>query len=109
MTQGITDLVTYNTTSANADQRLRGVLETYLHYLRHHETTRTVVIDQGSARPFYYNLYAYLHNEGYDPNIHWLILNLSNLKGPEDFTPATETLVIPDLGLVEEIIRMANG
>lgn len=109
MSQAIDSLQKYQTADCNADEVIRAVLETHLHYLRHHSETQTVVIDHGAARPFYYNLYAYLFSQNYHPKLYWLIMQLSNLKNQEDFDQNTTTLIIPDLGVVDEILAMANS
>lgn len=109
MSQAIDNLQKYQTADCNADQIIRMVLETHLHYLRNHADTQTVVIDHGQARPFYYNLYGYLYNQGYEPKLYWLIMQLSNLRNQEDLDQNTVSLRIPSLGIVEEILAMATG
>lgn len=109
MSQAIDDLQKYQTADCNADQIIRMVLETHLHYLRNHSDTRVVVIDHGQARPFYYNLYAYLFNQGYDPKLYWLIMQLSDIANQEAFDQNTTSIRVPGLGIVEEILAMANG
>ena len=109
MAQAIDSLQKYQTADCNADQLIRAVLETHLHYLRHHSATRTLAIDHGAARPFYYNLYGFLYNQGYHPKLYWLIMQLSSLRNQEDFNQTTVSLLVPGLGVVEEILSMANG
>lgn len=109
MSQSISSLTGYKTSDYNADQNLRNILEMHIYYIRHHSSTTLHSVEQGAAMPFYYNLYAYLFHLGYDSKIFWVTMQINDLKGMEDFDRNTKSLLIPDLGLIEEIIAMAKG
>lgn len=109
MSQPINSLTAYTPATLSYYPRLRAVFETHHHYLRTHSSTQRLAVDQSIARPFFYNLYGFLQYQNYDTKLWWLILRLSGLKGPEDFDENTEYLLVPDLGLVDQILGMANG
>jgi hypothetical protein len=67
-----------------------------------------MVVDHEKAAPFYYNLFAYLHNVGIAREVHYCVMLLSDLMNPEQFDSSTMELVIPDLVLVETIIAEAG-
>ena len=109
MSQPISSLTGYSTSDYNADQNIRNILEMHIHYIRHHESTYLHTVDQGAAMPYFYNLYAYLHHIGLNSKLLWVIMQINDLKGMEDFNRTTTSLLIPDLGLIEEIIAMGKG
>lgn len=99
----VNNLISYNYPPMSAEPAYRIKLAPYLDYLRKHKDTKTIPVQQATARPYYYNLYGYLRSQGYDNILHWIIMKMSDLPSPEAFDEKVETLVVPNISLIDEI------
>lgn len=98
---------TYDYHEIGTNPDIRRHFETHRKYLKEHSKTRIHIVND-NARPFYYNLYGYLIQQGINSKLHWLILMLSDIDSPEDFNESVTSLNIPDLGTVEEILQLSG-
>lgn len=109
MTQPLNKLATINWAMPVADPRYRSVLESHMLYLRSHKDTRVMYVTQAEARPYYYNLYAYLNDLKFAPEMFWVIMRASNLYSSEDFNESVRELIVPPLSVVLDIITTAKS
>lgn len=103
----VTNHTTYDYHEIGTNPAIRHHFETHRKYLKEHPKTRIENVGD-DARPFFYNLYGYLIHKRTNEKLHWLILMLSDIDSPEDFNENVKSLVIPDLGTVEEILQLSG-
>jgi len=103
-----TKLTTYSPNDIGTDSNIRALFETHRKFLREHADTTIHYVDEGEARPYSYNLYAYLNSQGIPTKLHWVILLISDIRSTEDFTYDTTELMIPDEKLVDTILAVSN-
>ncbi len=104
----ILDSFTYVTPALAYDDKLRQLITTHKTYIREHSTTAVSTINNSEMMVHQYNLYGYLNKIGINTSLHWIVLMINGIQTPTDFTVGMDSLLIPDLRLIEEIITMQS-
>lgn len=102
----ILDKFTYKPSKLSTDSELRQLMTTHIAYLRSHPLTVANSIVKEEMITHQYNLYAYLNKVRVEPKLHWVIFIINEIESPEYFNADVESLLIPDIRIVEEIIAM---
>lgn len=85
------------------DNSFRVVLETHLHWLRTHPSTRSTMIDVGAGHKNQYDLYGLLVELAVPRELHWITMRLNDLTHPIQFNDEIEQLLIPDQGIISNL------
>jgi len=87
----------------------RRVLEDHLFYIRSAADTKVVQIDPGLAWRFEYDFYAFLRYQSVPSHLHWLIMRLTGMYSPDQFTRNKQIYFYPDETLLERIRSNHNS
>lgn len=87
----------------------RQTLIDHVGYLRTHEKTKEVSLDIRFLYPERNNFYAYCKLAGINSILIYPIMLLNDIKSPLDFDLTRTSLLIPDAGVVSDILESARA
>ncbi|AWN08957.1 hypothetical protein MLDJOKPK_00132 [Salmonella phage SPAsTU] len=80
------------------------VLHDYADFLRKHPETTEEVVDPRYAWPETHSFYAYCRLKEYDDMIIFPMMLMNGIMTPLDFTPDIQTLLVPSVSVVSNIL-----
>jgi hypothetical protein len=101
--------ITKQTTSllppAFFSDEFRQVFESHVEFLRSHEDTEVISVDEYNARIYRYDFYRYLNAVGIPKDMHWPLMRLNGMVHPRDFDETKKTLYVMNRGDVLRNMR----
>ena len=81
----------------------RSVIEDHLDYIRNHQDTKTIVIEDGQAYRYENDWEGLMQAIGVPPQLRWVTLRLNGYHTPLDYNRTHITIIVPHLQAVESL------
>ncbi len=81
----------------------KDVLEAHMGFLRNHQNTRNLPINDHDKVVYNGDLGGYLNSVKTPLHLHWVIMRMNNMYSMYDFGPHIQTLLIPEESTVDKI------
>lgn len=98
----------YATPDVAANPSLRELMLQHVDYLRKHPSTKIVSVDPNERSLDLYDFYRYMKNIGYPSELHFVIMLVNDIPSHIHFDTTVDTLYLPDAGVIEEILAIAE-
>ncbi|MGL5648942.1 MAG: hypothetical protein ACRDDY_13925 [Clostridium sp.] len=98
----------YITPDVAANPKLRELILHHADYLRKHPLSKTVPVDANMRSLDLYDFYRFMKSVGYPNELHYVIMLINNIPSHMHFDTKVDQLIIPDSGVVEDIISIAE-
>lgn len=99
----ILNILNKPTSSIYYEQGFRIHLEDHMTYLKTLASTRKVDISLHNAYKYQGDLDGLLTELKIKPEFHFIIMRMNDFTSPQEYTPDTLILLIPDSGVIEKI------
>ena len=87
-------------------KEMMDILESHMLYLREHQNTTKININDKELEVYKGDLYGYLTNMKVPMFLHWVIMRMSGMHSTFDFGPTYSTLLIPSETVVDKIRQL---
>lgn len=81
----------------------KDVLEAHMGYLRTHQNTRNLPINDHDKMVYRGDLGGYLNSVKTPLYLHWVIMRMNNMYSMYEFGPDTQTLLIPEESTIDKL------
>lgn len=99
------DKLMYNDgSSINYDERFMQVIEDHLTYIRSHETTELIEIENEVAHKSEGNLTSLLQDLGIEASMHWVIMRVNGYESPMQYKSSETELLIPGTNIIGDLL-----
>lgn len=95
MAMPILELMTPIPDSITNDVKFHLMLETHRGYFRQEGNYEVHGVDSHAAYKYQYDLFGYLTSKNVHPELHWLVMRLSDIESPTRFDNTVQVLLLP--------------